>query len=154
MINTGISQENRKKMATTLNILLADEYVLYTKTYKFHWNLKSKHFGALHAFFQDQFEQIIKFVDAVAERIQQIGHVADGTLTEFLQKTTLTELPGHNPTDLEIMQLLLDDHESIVRNLRDIVSETTEFNDHGTNNFLTDLIEKHEKIAWMLRSHL
>jgi len=50
---------------------------------------------------------------------------------------------------------LLGDHQSIIEFLRGNVNEFAEAHkDAGTSDFITGLLEKHEKIAWMLRSHL
>ena len=49
---------------------------------------------------------------------------------------------------------LLDDHEAIIKQLRDTIDFSSDINDMGNNNMLSDLIEKHEKTAWMLRAHL
>lgn len=153
-MNTGLSQQNRSAMVKHLEILLANEYILYTKTLKFHWNVEGPHFGALHAFFQKQYEQLLTIIDDVAERMRALDHVSTGTLTEFLQQTTLTELPGENPKDLEMIALLLHDHEVIIRQVRKDADIATQHQDTGTNNFLAELLETHEKMAWMLRAHI
>jgi starvation-inducible DNA-binding protein len=49
---------------------------------------------------------------------------------------------------------LVDGHETIIKQIRGTIDLTAKLNDMGTNNFLCDLIEKHEKTAWMLRSHV
>src|SRR4029077_18871614 len=100
MINIGISKKNRQEMAKLLNHLLANEYILYTKTWKFHWNVEGKHFGSLHEFFDGHVAQLSKIIDEVAERVRALGIKADGTLTEFSEKTRLNEHPGQNPDDL------------------------------------------------------
>lgn len=155
MINIGISKKNCHEIAKLLNHLLANEYVLYTKTWKFHWNIKGKHFGALHAFLDSQRKQLGDIVDEVAERVRVFDIDAIGTLTEFIEKTELSEHPGKNPDDLTMLKLLLTDHEEIIKKLRqdsDFVLE--KLGDAGTNNFLCDLLEEHEKMTWMLRAHL
>lgn len=154
MVDIGLSEKNRMIVAERLNRLLANEYVLYTKALKYHWNVKGKHFGPLHALFQKQYEQLFEFIDATAERSLAIGFEAIGTLSEFTQYATLAEQPGENPDERDMIEYLLTDHESIIKQLRDDIDLTIEMNDSGTNNFLADLIEKHEKIAWMLRAHL
>ena len=151
---TSMEKNSTAQVAQMLAQLLADEYVLYTKTYKFHWNVKGKNFGPLHSFFQDHYEQLAEFVDGVAERSLMIGHDAPGTLQEFLQLTTLSEEPGQNPSDIQMLTILLANHETIIGHLRNMINKTAELNDASTNNFLTDLLEKHEKIAWMIRAHL
>lgn len=150
----GLPLEARKQIAGMLNELLADEYILYTKTLKFHWNLTGEHFGALHNLFEKQYEKILKFIDTIAERSIQLGFQADGTLQEFLSKTSLTERAGESPDDVTMITRLLNDHEKIIQKLHTIITLAEQHGDHGTNNALSEIIEKHEKMAWMLRAHL
>jgi len=154
MPHNDISKKNGQEIAKLLNHLLANEYVLYTKTWKFHWNVTGKHFGSLHAFFDAQRLQLGEIVDEVAERVRALQVDSDGTLQEFLQKTQLTEHPGKNPDDLTMIALLLTDHEEIISKIRQDSEMANECKDYGTNNFLCELLEKHEKMAWMLRSFL
>lgn len=154
LVDIGMSEQERKLVVKQLDILLANEYVLYTKTLKSHWNVEGKHFGALHLFFKEQYEQLFVAADDVAERARSLGSMALGTLSEFLAMTTLAEHPGDNPDDMGMITLLLKDHEAIIKQLRLLINETLELNDAGTSNFLNDLMEKHEKMAWMLRAHL
>ena len=154
MIDIDIKEENRAEIAQRLNNLFANEYILYTKTLKYHWNVKGAHFGALHALFRAQYEQFFLFIDTTAERVTSLGFEAFGTLDEFMKNSMLTEYPGENPNDHTMINNLLDDHQKIIKQLREDIDLTIELNDAGTNNFLSDLIEKHEKIAWMLRAHL
>lgn len=154
MVNIGLSEKNRKEIADKLNMLLANEYVLYTKTLKYHWNLKGKFFGPLHMLFKNQYDSLFNFIDSIAERSLALGFVADGTLSEFSKNTTLDEQPGNNPDDQEMIKNLLNDHETIIKQIQEYIPLTAELDDWGSNNFLCDLIMKHEKIAWMLRAHL
>ena len=154
MINIDIADKNRKEIADRLNLLLANEFVLYAKTLKFHWNVVGPFFGPLHALFEKQYEQILDIIDEVAERVRALGHISYGTLREFSEHATLPEEPGKNPDSLTMVRLLLEDHEAIIRQIRKDVDYATELGDAGTNNFLGELIETHEKTAWMLRSHL
>ena len=154
MIAPDMPQENRSEMAKRLNTLLANEYVLYTKTWKFHWNVEGKHFGSLHEFFGKQVDQLSKIIDQVAERVRALDIKASGTLTEFKDNSPLPEHPGQNPGDLAMIELLLKDHEEIINQIREDSTYSMKINDVGTNNFLCDLIEKHEKMAWMLRAFL
>ena len=65
------------------------------------------------------------------------------------------ELPGESPSAKKMIASLLDDHERIIRNLReDLVACDEKYGDAGTNDFLTGLMEQHEKTAWMLRAFL
>lgn len=153
-INIGLQDKQRKGSIEILNQLLSDEYVLYTKTRNYHWNVKGSDFTELHKFFETQYEKLNAIIDETAERAQQLGGNAFGTLKEFSKHTTLSEFPGNYPGATKMIRNLLEDHESIIGNLRkDLETCAEHFKDMGTNDFLTGLMEQHEKMAWMLRSY-
>lgn len=154
-IQLGISDKDRKEVVKILERVLADEVVLLYKTKNFHWNVVGPDFSELHKFYDDQYEQINGFVDEVAERIRSLGEKAIGTLNEFISKSTLKEKPGDDPAAGKMNEILLKDHEQLIRNLRQDLSDCDEkHHDMGTSDFLTGLMEEHEKMAWMLRSYL
>ena len=152
--NIGISEKNLLETAKVLNTLLADEFVLYAKTRNYHWNVTGPSFSELHKFFEGQYEQLDEIIDSVAERVRMLGHFSLGSLRAFLKATGLTE--GQDETNAQKMiQNLLDDHEAIIRAVRkDIDIVTDKYKDSGSADFLTGIMEDHEKMAWMLRSYL
>ena len=153
--NIDIAASDRAGTIKILNTLLADEYVLYTKSRNYHWNVVSPRFNDLHKFFQAQYEQLGEIVDDVAERVRFLGGQSAGTLREFLDLTRLKESPGRHPEAQEMIADLLADHEAVIRALRsDLVTADEKYKDIGTNDFLTGLLQGHEKTAWMLRSFL
>jgi starvation-inducible DNA-binding protein len=153
--NIGIADKNRKAVALELTKLLADEFLLYAKTRNAHWNIEGKDFHSMHLFFESQYEQLDEVMDSVAERIRQLGHYAPATLKEFLELTHLTEKLGGKNNSQGFIKELLADHESIIIFLRENVNRfADDFMDAGTSDFITGLMEDHEKMAWMLRSHL
>jgi starvation-inducible DNA-binding protein len=153
--NIGIADKNRKAVATELAKLLADEFLLYTKTRKAHWNIEGEDFHSMHVFFESQYDQLAEVVDSVAERIRQLGHYAPATLKEFLELTHLTEESRAKNDSQGFIEELLADHESIVIFLRENINRfANDLKDAGTSDFITGLMEDHEKMAWMLRSHL
>ncbi len=153
--NIGITEQNLEGVIKILSALLADEYVLYTKARNYHWNVVGMRFNDLHKFFQTLYEELNDYVDDVAERIRTLGGKTVATLKEFLDLTRLKEHPGEYPDAKTMLSNLLNDYETIIRNLRnDIVTVGEKYQDLGTADFLTELMEKHEKTAWMLRSFL
>ncbi len=153
--NIDLSDSDREGVAKLLNTLLADEYLLYTKTRKYHWNVTGPQFNELHRFFAEHYESLSDFADEVAERVRTLGGWPFGTLSEFLKHARLRERPGESLVASEMISDLVADHEAIIRTLRvDLESVAEKYHDIGTNNFLTDLLEKHEKMAWMLRAFL
>jgi starvation-inducible DNA-binding protein len=153
--NIGIRDGDRDGVIAILNTLLADEFVLYTKTRNYHWNVTGLQFNDLHKFFETQYEALDEVIDAVAERTRALGGRAFGTLEEFRKHARLTEEPGAVPGARQMLSGLLADHEALTRALRaDVDAATERFKDVGTADFLTGLLEQHEKAAWMLRSFL
>lgn len=152
--NIGIPENHLQPLATMLNTLLADEYVLYTKTRNYHWNVTGPSFMELHKLLEGQYEELATIVDDTAERSRAIGHYAVGTLRQVLALTRLTE--DEQPVNAkQMLQNLLNDHETIIRILRnDITVSADQYKDAGTSDFFTGLLKQHEKIAWILRSYL
>jgi starvation-inducible DNA-binding protein len=152
--NNGLSEEQRNAVVKILNTLLSDEYLLYTKTRNYHWNVSGPQFNDLHKFFEEQYTELTAVIDDTAERARSLGGWALGTLKEFSQHARLNEHPGQYPNAREMIANLLADHETIVRQLRTDLETAANHHDMGTNDFLTGLMEKHEKMAWMLRAFL
>ncbi len=151
----GIKPKNLAEVAHALNILLADENVLYIKTRNAHWNVEGPDFLSKHKFFEEQYGQVESIIDDVAERIRSLGHYAEATLKGFLQLTHLTEETREKNDSEGFIKMLLEAHESIIIYLRENVDKfADEFKDAGTSDFITGLMETHEKMAWMLRAHL
>ena len=151
----GISPVNLQAVAAELSVLLADEFILYTKTRNAHWNVEGPDFHSMHIFFEKQYEALDETMDSVAERIRQLGHYAPATLKSFLSLTHLTEKLGEQNDGHGFIKELLADHESIITFLRGCVSKFANvYGDAGTSDFITGLMEEHEKMAWFLRGHL
>jgi starvation-inducible DNA-binding protein len=153
-MDIGITENNLQAVANSLQQLLADEYVLYTKTRNYHWNIEGKNFMELHKFYQTQYEELDEIIDNVAERIRQMGHYAQGQLKDFIQVARLGET-GYTNNEDEQLKNLLEDHSSVIRNCRKNAEEFTEkHHDLGTADFVTGIMEQHEKMAWFIRSYL
>lgn len=149
----GIKEEHLTKTARLLNVLLADEAILYTKTRNYHWNVTGPSFMELHKLLEGQYEMLAEIMDEVAERTRMLGHFAIGSLHEFLKTTRLKENEEQG-SQAKMIQNLLSDHESIIRSMREEINTVNEeFKDQGTADFLTGVMEQHEKTAWMLRSY-
>ena len=146
--NIGIALSDRNTVAGMLNVLLADEYVLYTKTRNYHWNVTGSNFNELHRVFEVQYETLDQSIDEIAERVRSLGAHTVATLAEFSAITRLQEQPGKHPEAREMLEGLLADQETTIRNLRTDVDLCSEkHRDAGTADFLTGLMEGHEKMA-------
>jgi starvation-inducible DNA-binding protein len=154
VINIGLSEQSRSTIADQLSILLANLYIVYTKTLNYHWNVEGPFFNDLHKFFGDLYEKQFGMIDRIAERIRALGHKSPGSLATFMNKTILSEHPNKHLKAQGMIADLLYDYNAIIRSMRSIADAAMNVNDVGTNNFIGDLIEQSEKSAWMLRSLL
>jgi starvation-inducible DNA-binding protein len=151
----GIKESDRKEVAEQLTKLLADEFILYTKTRNAHWNVEGSNFYSMHVFFEGQFNQLDDIMDRIAERIRFIGHYATATLKAFLEITHLTEAARNKNDSDGFVRELLADHNSIIEFIRgNIEPFANKYNDLGSSDFITGIMETHEKMAWMLQSHV
>lgn len=88
MSNT--KQENPvNQIAELVKVILADQFVLYTKLRNYHWNVTGPYFYSLHATFEQLYDEMALDVDAVAERLRTLDFKAPATLNEYLTLTTL-----------------------------------------------------------------
>ena len=152
-VNIGINEEDRKAIAEGLSRLLADTYTLYLKTHNFHWNVTGPMFQTLHLMFETQYTELATAVDQIAERIRALGYPAPGTYTEFASLGSIPETTGV-PKANEMIRLLVEGQEAVVRTARSIFPSVEQVNDEPTADLLTQRMQLHEKNAWMLRSLL
>ncbi len=153
-LNIGLDATTRARVGTILNQLLADEFTLYAQARAFHWNVTGRTFAADHALFEVEYEALDETIDAVAERARALGIKVRANLQDYIKSARINAVDSTTLTSTEMIAILRDHHEALIRDLR-IDTETVDaLDDEGTTDFLTGLMEAHEKRAWMLRSHL
>ena len=152
-IDIGIQEQDRKAIADGLSRLLADTYTLYLKTHNFHWNVTGPMFQTLHLMFETQYNELALAVDLIAERIRALGYPAPGTYSEYSKLSSIKEAPGV-PKAEQMIRLLVEGQEAVVRTARSIFPVVEKVNDEPTADLLTQRMQVHEKTAWMLRSLL
>ena len=151
-IDIGISEKERKEISDGLSKLLADSYTLYLKTHNFHWNVTGPMFNTLHLMFEQQYNELALAVDLIAERIRALGFPAPATYSEFSKLSSISETPGIVPPAEEMIKLLVEGNEAVVKTARMIFPMAERANDESTCDLLTQRMQLHEKTAWMLRS--
>lgn len=153
--NIGISEKNLKSSSSVLSLILANEMTLYVKTRKAHWNVTGESFMELHRLYEEHYKQVEVAIDEIAERIGKLGQNAIGTMKEFSKLATIKEHPEKYPSSKETLKELLKDHEEIIIQLRKNITVILEkYDDAGTADFLTGLMEMHETTTWILRKYL
>jgi starvation-inducible DNA-binding protein len=154
-VNIGISEKNLKSSAAMLTAALATTTTLYIKTRKAHWNVSGESFMELHKLYEHQYKELEEAIDAIAERIGKLGEKTIGTMQEFIRHSAIKESQGKYPDSKAMLKELLDDHETVIVQLRKDIETCGEKNkDAGTADFFTGLLEAHETTAWVLRRYL
>lgn len=152
-IDIGIEKKDREAITDGLSRLLADTYTLYLKTHNFHWNVTGPMFQTLHLMFETQYNELALAVDLIAERIRSLGFPAPGTYQQFIKLSSIKETV-EVPSATNMIKLLVEGQEAVVRTARSIFPTVDKVNDEPTADLLTQRMQVHEKTAWMLRSLL
>jgi starvation-inducible DNA-binding protein len=142
-----------KAIASHLGAVLANSYVLYTKTQNFHWNVTGQSFHSLHNMFEEQYMDLAAAIDEIAERIRTSGEKAPGCLTKYLAIADIKEGDENSSSD-EMVKTLAGDNMAMAEKLTTIMHKCNELGDEATGDLLLKRIEKHEKNSWMLNSSL
>lgn len=152
-IGTGLSDSDRKSIASELSRLLADSYTLYLKSHNYHWNVTGPMFQTLHLMFEQHYNELALAVDEIAERIRALGHAAPATYGEFGRLSSIAE-DGSPPQAMEMVRNLVEGHETVIATARATIVTAEQASDAATVDLATRRIDVHEKTAWMLRSLL
>ena len=152
-MRNGMTEKNRKAVIARLHQLVADHYVLVTKTKFYHWNVEGPEFHDIHELLDEHYEVLSDITDLLAEQCLKLGGQSTGTLAWFIQNTRLEEDGGESiPDARQMIENLLNAHESIMEVLHeDIQAIDDDYEDAVTSNLLQDISAKHHKMAWMLR---
>lgn len=147
-----IPKKNYEVIVTFLNLILANEYVLYTKTRTAHCNIDGKNHFELHVFLENQYNTIDVMIDDIAEQIRSLGHFALGSFKDFLSIAQTSDDNYNFSNSNEIFETLRTDHETIIGIIqREILSISDQLTENKTATLIIGLLEQHKYMARKLR---
>lgn len=148
-------QSNRASdaVAAGLCAFVADSYVLMAKSHACHWNSTGSNFFGVHTLTKQQYEELFRAIDTLAERARALGAVAPNGLPRMIELATLEPEADAPDTDAAV-RMLAEDHGRMAKRAKDLAEEAEEAEDLATHDMLVHRIEAHDKAAWLLRSHL
>jgi len=150
-----MNQKEQKLSASLLNKLLANSSVLLFQTLNYHWNIVGPEFHDYHLLFDKQYNEIFEHMDLLAERVRAVGGIAHGSMSALIKAAALKEDTGKVPTPKQMITKLYEQHEYQVEQYRDVIKTLEkDTDDYGSVNMLEELLMKHEKTLWVLRSLL
>ena len=152
LINT-----NKKSIMEKLFKLLSDAqsslFVLFHKTWAFHWNVVGSDFTQLHQLFGGQYETMFEEIDRLSEHMRYLNIKPLSSLSRMLEVTQIKEAASSTGAK-EMLQELLDNNTKFCELMSEISEEADTQKQYATSNLVQDLMESHGKFIWQLRSHL
>jgi starvation-inducible DNA-binding protein len=145
----------RLEMTEQLNQLLADTMTLRDLYKKSHWQVAGPTFYQLHLLFDKHFGEQVELVDAIAERIQLLGGVSLAMAADVAETTQIERPPrGREEVPVQLSRLL-DAHQIIIRECRELARRASVLGDDGTNDLVvSDVLRTNELQVWFLSEHL
>jgi starvation-inducible DNA-binding protein len=145
----------RLEMTEQLNQLLADTMTLRDLYKKSHWQVAGPTFYQLHLLFDKHFGEQVELVDGIAERIQLLGGLSIA-MAHDVAETTKIERPPKGREEVPVqLSRLLDAHQIIIRQCRELAKRADKLGDDGTNDLVvSDVLRTNELQVWFLSEHL
>jgi starvation-inducible DNA-binding protein len=148
-----LPQDTRVEVIGLLNQRLAEAIDLQTQCKQAHWNVKGPSFIGLHKLFDEINEDVEGYVDLIAERVVQLGGVAEGTIGAAEQRSKLPDYPIGIATGSEHVAALSDALSAFGRAARITIAEMDELEDAGSADMLTDISRGVDKWLWFVEAH-
>ena len=129
----------------------ASLFVLFQKTWVYHWNVVGPNFKEFHDLFGEQYEALYAEIDRLTEHMRYLNIKPVPTLSRITEVSHVREADS----SLDAMGMvndLIHCHEQIVKLLLEVAEEAEAQKSRGTTNLIDDLNEEHGKFIWMLRS--
>src|SRR5712671_4162838 len=143
----------RREVVGLLNQRLADAIDLQTQCKQAHWNVKGPTFIALHKLFDEINADVEAYVDLIAERIVQLGGIAEGTVGVVADRSSLVDYPLALSTGAEHVAALSDALAAFGRTARVGIEEMNELEDAGSADILTEISRGVDKWLWFVEAH-
>ena len=148
-----LPESARAEAVTLLNQRLADCIDLQTQCKQAHWNVKGPTFIALHKLFDDVNEAVEEYVDLIAERVVQLGGIAEGTARVVAQRSALSDYPLTLGAGEDHVGALSTALAQFGRTARIGIEEMNELEDADSADILTEVSRGIDKWLWFVEAH-
>ena len=148
-----ISQKRRMELNTLMNQRLADAVDLQLQIKQAHWNVKGPHFIGLHELFDQIDEAVESYVDLIAERIVQLGGVAEGTVRLAAASSRLEEYPLTIADGIAHVEAVSKALSTFGREARNTINQADELDDADTADIFTEISRGIDKWLWLVEAH-
>src|ERR1700693_90773 len=157
VVNRPISLEQKVRLTNVdkLNPLLADTMTLRDMYKKHHWQVAGPTFYQLHLLFDKHYGEQAELVDAIAERVQTLGGVAIAMAHDVAETTRIPRPPrGREDVNTQLFRLL-EAHELIIAETRELAEAADANGDQGTNDLLvSEVLRTNEFQVWFITEQI
>ena len=145
-----------EKLFKLLSDAQASLFVLFQKTWIYHWDVVGPDFQQLHTLFGGQYETMFEEIDTLTEHMRYLGMKPVSTLLRVVEVSHIDQASNsaQNIDAKEMVKQLRDDNKKIIELFADISEEADAQKQFATSNLVQSLMETHGKFHWMLRSVL
>ncbi|HXX76852.1 MAG TPA: DNA starvation/stationary phase protection protein Dps [Ktedonobacteraceae bacterium] len=149
-----IAEETREKLIEILNRRLADAIDLQLQGKQAHWNVKGPNFIGLHKLFDEIVEEVEEYVDLIAERIVQLGGIAEGTAQAVVANADMDEYPLNIANGKDHVVALSKSLATFGRHARYAIQQSDELGDADSADIFTEISRGIDKWLWFVEAHL
>lgn len=142
-----------EKLFKLLSDAQSSLFVLFHKTWAFHWNVVGEDFTQLHQLFGGQYETMFEEIDRLSEHMRYLNIKPLSSLSRMLEVTQIQEAASSTTAD-KMLSELLENNEKLCEMLSGISEEAEDQKQYATANLVQDLMESHGKFIWQLRAHM
>ena len=143
----------RVELNELLNQRLADAIDLQSQLKQAHWNVKGPNFIGLHKLFDEIYESVADYVDMLAERVVQLGGVAEGTIRVAAARSRLDEYPLAQADGAAHIIAVSKGLATFGREVRLSIDEAAELEDADTADLFTEISRGIDKWLWFVEAH-
>lgn len=150
----SLSKEIKKQVVEVMQERLAEAADMHSQAKFAHWNVKGDNFYQLHLLFDHVAKVTGKQIDPIAERLTQLGGVANGTIRQAVSASKIPEYPVETIAGMDHVRALADALGHYCHELREASDKIDDIGDEPTSDFFNQLIVDAEEQLYFLESHL
>jgi starvation-inducible DNA-binding protein len=150
----ALADSVKKKVCGILNNQLASALDMYSQAKFAHWNVKGMNFYQLHLVFDATAKVVFKQIDPIAERITQLGGVANGMVRQSAAGSSIAAYNVDAISGPEHLLALADALGKYCAELRKASDDIDDAGDEPSSDFIKQLVVEAEEELYFLESHM
>jgi starvation-inducible DNA-binding protein len=148
-----ISLKRRSELNALMNQRLASAVDLQMQMKQAHWNVKGPSFIGLHELFDKVDEAVESYVDMIAERIVQLGGIAEGTVRVSAARSRLPEYPLALADGMAHVEAVACALSTFGQAARSTIEEANALDDADTADLFTEISRGIDQWLWFVEAH-